>query len=437
MDERFAFDAIDDALADLKAGKIVLVVDDEDRENEGDFIALADRVTPEVINFMITEGRGLVCLPITRERAALLELEPMTARNTDFHGTAFTVSVDHVKTTTGISAHERAITAQAITNLDTTADDFRRPGHMFPLIAKDGGVLRRAGHTEAAVDLARLSCAEPAGVICEVIKEDGSMARLPDLVELAKKWDMKLISIKDLIHYRSEKEQLIRREVEVRLPTDFGEFRAVAYSNKIDDKEHVALVKGEIDPDQPVLVRVHSECLTGDVFHSHRCDCGPQFDAAMRQIEAEGSGVLLYMRQEGRGIGLINKLKAYKLQEEGLDTVDANLALGFAADLREYGIGAQILSDLGVRKIRLLTNNPRKIKGLQGHGLEMTERVPIQMPENADNSGYLHAKQSKLGHLMNFGEGRSVAGASAGELEPLEQNEASPAADREIKSRNL
>ncbi|OWA37091.1 bifunctional 3,4-dihydroxy-2-butanone-4-phosphate synthase/GTP cyclohydrolase II [Saccharibacillus sp. O16] len=434
MDERFAFNHIDEAIADLKAGRIILVVDDEDRENEGDFIALADRITPENINFMITEGRGLVCLPITRQQAERLELEPMTARNTDFHGTAFTVSVDHVKTTTGISAHERAITAQAITQVETTADDFRRPGHMFPLIAKDGGVLRRAGHTEAAVDLARLSGAEPAGVICEVIKEDGSMARLPDLIELAKKWNMKLISIKDLIQYRSEREQLVRREVEVRLPTDFGEFRAIAYSNKVDDKEHVALVKGEIDPEKPVLVRVHSECLTGDVFHSHRCDCGPQLEAALRQIEAEGSGVLLYMRQEGRGIGLINKLKAYKLQEEGLDTVDANLALGFAADLREYGIGAQILSDLGVRRIRLLTNNPRKIKGLQGHGLEMVDRVPIQMPENADNSSYLHTKQSKLGHLLNFGEAPLQTGGQEGtSLQPLEQNEAPPAVDGTTK----
>lgn len=395
-------DRVEEAIYELMRGKVIIVVDDEDRENEGDFLALAEKATPEVINFMITQGRGLVCLPITAERAEELDLQPMVAQNTDNHGTAFTVSIDHKDTTTGISAYERSLTVKAIMDPNAKASDFRRPGHMFPLIAKKGGVLRRAGHTEAAVDLARMCGAYPAGVICEVIKEDGTMARLPDLVEIAKTYDLKLISVKDLIHYRNEKEKLVTREVEVRMPTDYGEFRAVAYTNDVDNKEHVALVKGEINGDEPVLVRVHSECLTGDVFHSHRCDCGPQFEAALRQIEEAGRGVLLYMRQEGRGIGLINKLKAYKLQEQGLDTVDANLKLGFPADLRDYGIGAQILKDLGIRQIRLMTNNPRKIKGLEGYGLEVVERVPIQMKETEDNTKYLHTKQTKLGHLLRF-----------------------------------
>lgn len=395
-------DRVEEAIYELMRGKVIIVVDDEDRENEGDFVALAEKATPEVINFMITEGRGLVCVPITAERAEELELQPMVAQNTDNHGTAFTVSVDHKDTTTGISAHERALTVQQLMNPQTKAADFRRPGHMFPLIAKKGGVLRRVGHTEAAVDLARMCGAYPAGVICEIIKPDGSMARLPDLQELAKKFELKLISVKDLIHYRNEKEKLVTREVEVRMPTDYGEFKAVAYTNEVDNKEHVALVKGDVSGEEPVLVRVHSECLTGDVFHSHRCDCGPQFEAALRQIEQEGRGVLLYMRQEGRGIGLVNKLKAYKLQEQGLDTVDANLKLGFPADLRDYGIGAQILKDLGITNIRLLTNNPRKITGLEGYGLQVVERVALQVQENKDNTGYLHTKQLKLGHMLKF-----------------------------------
>lgn len=393
---------IEDAIYDLMRGKVIIVVDDEDRENEGDFVVLAEKATPEVINFMITEGRGLVCMPITQERAEELDLGPMVAQNTDNHGTAFTVSIDHKETSTGISAYERALTVQKLMDSNGKPNDFRRPGHMFPLIAKKGGVLRRAGHTEAAVDLARMCGAYPAGVICEVVKEDGTMARLPDLAEIARKFDLKLISVKDLIHYRNEKEKLVNREVEVRIPTDFGEFKAVAYTNDVDAKEHVALVKGDIGGEEPTLVRVHSECLTGDVFHSHRCDCGPQFAAALRQIEKEGRGVLLYMRQEGRGIGLINKLKAYKLQEQGLDTVDANLKLGFPPDLRDYGIGAQILKDLGIRQIRLMTNNPRKITGLEGYGLEVVERVPIQMEANEDNSKYLHTKQARMGHLLQF-----------------------------------
>ncbi|PZD93479.1 bifunctional 3,4-dihydroxy-2-butanone-4-phosphate synthase/GTP cyclohydrolase II [Paenibacillus sambharensis] len=402
MSEETRFDKIEEAIYDLMLGKAVIVVDDEDRENEGDLIALADKATPEIINFMITEARGLVCVPITAERAEELNLPPMVTHNTDFHGTAFTVSVDHVTTSTGISAYERSQSVKALIGPQTRPGDFRRPGHIFPLIAKKGGVLRRAGHTEAAIDLARMCGSYPAAVICEIINEDGTMARLPDLEKFRQKHGLKLISIQDMIRYRNDKEKLVERVVEVKMPTDYGVFRAVAYTNEVDGKEHVALVKGQIDENIPALVRVHSECLTGDVFHSHRCDCGPQLEAALRQISESGNGVLLYMRQEGRGIGLINKLKAYALQEQGFDTVDANIKLGFAPDLRDYGIGAQILKDLGIRKMRLLTNNPRKIKGLEGYGIEVVERVPIQMQENEDNTNYLHTKKSKLGHMLEF-----------------------------------
>ena len=398
------FHTIEEAIYDLILGKVIIVVDDEDRENEGDFIVLADKATPEAINFMIKEGRGLVCVPITEERALELDLPPMVMKNTDYHGTAFTVSVDHVDTTTGISAFERSATIRSLIQPSTKPQDLRRPGHIFPLIAKKGGVLRRAGHTEAAVDLAKMCGSFPSAVICEVIKEDGQMARVPDLAEIAIKHDLKLITIRDLIKYRNEKEQLVKREVETRMPTDFGIFKAIGYTNEIDQKEHVALVKGQIDPERPVLVRVHSECLTGDVFHSHRCDCGPQLAAALSQIDEAGSGVLLYLRQEGRGIGLINKLKAYHLQEQGLDTVEANMELGFAPDLRDYGIGAQILKDLGVRQMRLLTNNPRKLRGLDGYGLSVVERVPLQMKDNKDNAAYLRTKRDKLGHLLHFSE---------------------------------
>lgn len=396
------FDSIEDAIQDLKQGRIVIVVDDEDRENEGDFVALADKATPEVINFMITHGRGLVCTPITEERAMELELPLMVHHNTETHETAFTVSVDGKESTTGISAHERAATVQALLHPGTGPRDFRRPGHIFPLIAKKGGVLRRAGHTEAGVDLARLCGAYPAAVICEVIKEDGTMARVPDLMATAREFDLKIITIQDLIHYRSRTERLVEQVVSTKLPTEYGDFRVVGYRNDVDDKEHIALVKGEITPDKPVMVRVHSECLTGDVFASRRCDCGPQLDAALKRIQQEGTGILLYMRQEGRGIGLLNKLKAYKLQDEGLDTVEANRELGFLPDLREYGIGAQILRDLGVGKMRLLTNNPRKITGLKGYGLEVIQVLPLQLPSVPENEYYLKTKQIKLGHHLHI-----------------------------------
>jgi 3,4-dihydroxy 2-butanone 4-phosphate synthase/GTP cyclohydrolase II len=400
--QEFSLNTIEEAIADIKAGKVVVVVDDENRENEGDFLTAARNMTPELVNFMATKGRGLICVPLLEERCQSLGIEMMVNNNTATHETAFTVSVDLLGQgcTTGISASDRSKTIKALIDPNTKPEDLGKPGHIFPLVAKSGGVLRRAGHTEAAVDLAVMSGFEPVGCIVEILKEDGEMARLPDLVEIAKELDLKIISIEDLIAYRLKHESLIQREISVQMPTKWGDFDLIAFRQKDTGQEHLALIKGQWTEEDAVMVRVHSSCLTGDIFGSCRCDCGEQLQKAMELIEEEGRGVIVYMNQEGRGIGLLNKLRAYKLQEQGLDTVEANLQLGFSMDERDYGVGAQIIRDLGIKKMRLISNNPKKRTGLVGYGLEIVENVPLQIVSNPHNAKYLATKKLKMGHTL-------------------------------------
>jgi 3,4-dihydroxy 2-butanone 4-phosphate synthase/GTP cyclohydrolase II len=400
----FELNTIEEAIEAIQQGKVIIVVDDEDRENEGDFLTAARNVTPEIINFMATHGRGLICAPLVEDRCDELGLELMVKSNSAAYETPFTVSVDLIGhgCTTGISASDRSKTIQALIDPNIRPEELGKPGHIFPLRAKKGGVLRRAGHTEAAIDLSRLAGFEPAGVIVEILNEDGTMARLPQLIEIAKKFDLKIVSIEDLIKYRIKKETLVEREVKIHLPTEYGDFEMIAYTDKNSGEEHLALIKGEWDEKEPVLTRVHSSCITGDIFGSCRCDCGPQLQEAMRMIEREGKGVIVYMNQEGRGIGMMNKLRAYKLQEEGLDTIEANEKLGFKPDQRDYGIGAQILRDVGVRKMRLMSNNPKKRTGLIGYGLEIVENVPLEIESNIHNAKYMQTKKDRMGHTLKL-----------------------------------